>query len=84
MIYNRENDTFTVNNLAFAGSTPIRRGRAVGFMGGYAVYEADVRSPISLDGDPVGQLGPMRDPGVRRTSSATIAGEQVPRSYFAM
>ncbi|ROU00125.1 hypothetical protein [Histidinibacterium lentulum] len=85
VVYDRENDTFTVDNLAFDGFNTYQRGRAIGSMGGYAVYEADVQVTDFLDGDQVGQIVPYRAIlGVSQNTVRNDAGETVPRSSFAI
>lgn len=58
--YDSETDTFQVDNLAFDGDSSDRsdysRGRLVGSLGPYAVYEADDVAIDDYSGRPVDQL----------------------------
>lgn len=55
--YNRADDTFLVDNLAFDGAnTPYTRGTAVGSLGRFAVYEGPQLYPDDATGVPIGQF----------------------------
>jgi hypothetical protein len=58
--YDRQTDTFRVDNLGFDGANVYARGEAVSSMNGYAVYEADVVVEDSLTGAPIRQIVPYR------------------------
>lgn len=58
--YNARNDTFTVDNLAFDGENVYQRGDEIPTLGGYAVFDADVRTRDFLTGNQIGQIVPYR------------------------
>jgi hypothetical protein len=89
--YNRQRDTFSVDNLGFDGQGPYDRGDDVASMGGYAVYDADIVVEDFLTGEAVDQIVPYRAilgvstnrvDGDRRTSFAIVrTGGYVPYGF---
>ncbi|KIN64401.1 hypothetical protein Z946_3292 [Sulfitobacter noctilucicola] len=73
--YNSEDDTFSVDNLPFDGSddTPYIRGRAVGSLGQYAVYEAVEQYPDSANGSTINQFTHRAIYGVSRSGQTEFA-----------
>lgn len=54
--YNAENDTFTIDGLAFDGNNVYTRGAQVSSLGPFAVYDAPAVTLDSQSGEPVNQL----------------------------
>ncbi|MEP5729119.1 MAG: hypothetical protein ABJL67_07065 [Sulfitobacter sp.] len=75
VVYNAEDDTFSVDNLPFDGNeeTPYIRGQAVGSLGEYAVYEAVDASPDGITGAPISQFRHRAIYGVSRTGNTEFA-----------
>jgi hypothetical protein len=61
--YNPDDDTFSVDNLAFDGEGPYTRvdsDNPISSLGSYAVYNAEVTVPDSLDGDAIAEIESYR------------------------
>lgn len=71
--YDSDNDTFTVDGLAFDGENTYQRGTAVSSLGPFAVYEADSSVTDSFSGDPVGQFTYRAIYGVSNSGNAEFA-----------
>jgi hypothetical protein len=73
--YNSADDTFTVDNLPFDGSSdaPYVRGQAVGSLGGYAVYEAVEQYPDAINGSSINQFRHRAIYGLSRSGNAEFA-----------
>ncbi|KIN61660.1 hypothetical protein Z945_2653 [Sulfitobacter noctilucae] len=73
--YNADDDTFFVDNLPFDGSddTPYIRGRAVGSLGPYAVYEAVDQYPDTDTGARINQFTHRAIYGVSRSGQTEFA-----------
>ena len=80
VIYDADNDTFTVDNLAFDGDNVYQRGTAVASLNSFAVYDAEVTIDDQLSGGQVSQLVPYR--AILGVSQNTVDGK--PRSSFAI
>lgn len=81
VIYDSSNDTFLVDGLAFDGLNVYARGTPVSQLNGFAVYEADLVTPDSLTGDPIGQAVPYR--ALYGVSETTLSNGD-PRTSFAI
>lgn len=84
VVYNADDDTITVNNLAFDGANVYTRGTDVSTMNGYAVYEAALEAPDNVTGVPIGQIGDYRALVGFSRNDAVRDGESVPRTAFAI
>lgn len=70
--YNKDEDTFTIDNLGFDTDSAYRRGVAVAELGKFAVYESPlVRDPVS--GRPIEQLEHRALYGVSRSGQTEFA-----------
>jgi len=79
--YNADNDTITVDNLAFDGANVYSRDSQVASLGGYAIYEADEVTFDTLTGEPIQQVRNYRTIfGV--SDNTTEDGD--PRTSFAL
>jgi hypothetical protein len=81
--YNAEDDTFSVDNLAFDGANVYQRGDEIASLGGYAIYEGRERVRDSETGALIDQFTYRAIYGVSR-NRVLENGERVPRSQFAI
>lgn len=81
--YNADDDTFSVDNLAFDGANVYARGAEIAAIGGYAVYDGRERVRDSETGALIDQFVYRAIYGVSRRS-VTEDGVRVPRSQFAI
>ncbi|KEJ90317.1 hypothetical protein [Sulfitobacter donghicola] len=86
--YNSEDDTFTVDNLAFDGDRPYDRGTLVSSLnnGEFAVYEAPVSATDPVNNQTINQLGYRLVYGVSRNRIANSDGtaSDAPTTQFAI
>jgi hypothetical protein len=71
--YNDEDDTFTVDNLAFDGDNIYDRGTAVGSLGPYSVYEAASQYTDTTTGSVINQFTHRAIYGVSSSASTQFA-----------
>jgi hypothetical protein len=71
--YNAGNDTFSVDGLAFDGGNVYKRGKKVGSVNGFAVYEADSTYADSVTGTPIDQFSHRALYGVSKTGKTAFA-----------
>jgi hypothetical protein len=87
--YNGANDTFTVDNLAFDGSTSgpsvYQRANLVSSLGPFAVYENDTEAMDLINSQPVAQLAYRAIYGVSNSSNTQFAivrtGSYIPYGF---
>ena len=84
VVYNPDDDTITVNNLAFDGENVYSRGTSVSSINGYAVYEAALEAPDTVSGVQIDQISDYRAIVGLSRNDATRDGETVPRTSFAI
>ncbi|MBB3993542.1 hypothetical protein GGR95_001173 [Sulfitobacter undariae] len=82
--YNSDDDTFTVNNLAFDGDSPYVRGKSVSSLNGgrFNVYEAEELAFDPNTGDAIDQFKYRAIYGVSK--NRTTDGRNVPTTQFAI
>lgn len=71
--YNSEDDTFSVDNLAFDGDNVYARGTDVSSLGPFAVYEADAQFPDVVDGEIINQFTHRAIYGVSNSGNSQFA-----------
>ncbi|MDE4131982.1 hypothetical protein PXK00_02590 [Phaeobacter sp. QD34_3] len=71
--YNRRNDTFSVDNLAFDGDGTYARGSAVSSLGPFAVYEADAQYTDINDSEAINQFTHRAIYGVSTSGNTQFA-----------
>jgi hypothetical protein len=91
MTYNSEDDTFTVDNIAFDGDRPYDRGTAVSSLslkangeGRFQVYEAPAIAIDPVNNQPINQLGYRAVYGVSQNSVVDGNGVSRPATQFAI
>ncbi len=84
--YDSDNDTFTVDNLAFDGDSPYVRGRAVSSLNGgrFNVYEAEELTNDPVTGEAIDQFTYRAIYGQSRNTRTNDAGVTVPNTQFAI
>ena len=71
--YDSNNDTFSVDNLAFDGDGTYARGTAVSSLGPFAVYEADAQYSDITDNEPINQFTHRAIYGVSTSGNSKFA-----------